>query len=70
MLGKVSEKASGQNCFDYIRENIYKKAGMTSSDSFDPDTVNPNLAVGYEKEFTDEAMKFRSNIFMHVICRP
>ncbi|HEX8735033.1 MAG TPA: serine hydrolase domain-containing protein, partial [Pyrinomonadaceae bacterium] len=67
VLGKVIEKASGQNYFDYIRENIYKKAGMTGSDSYDLDTVNPNLAVGYEKEFTEQGMRFRNNIFMHVI---
>ena len=67
VLGKVVEKVSGQNYFEYIRENIYKKAGMTSSDSFDLDAVNPNLAVGYEKEYTDQGIIFRNNIFMHVI---
>jgi CubicO group peptidase (beta-lactamase class C family) len=67
VLGKIIEKVSGQNYFDYIRENVYKKAGMTSSDSFDLDSVNPNLAVGYEKDFTDQGMVFRNNIFLHVI---
>jgi CubicO group peptidase (beta-lactamase class C family) len=67
VLGKIIEKVSGQNYFDYIRENIYKKAGMTSSDSYDLDSVNPNLAVGYEKDFTDQGVVFRNNIFMHVI---
>jgi CubicO group peptidase (beta-lactamase class C family) len=67
VLGKVIEKVSGQNYFDYIRENIYKKAGMTDSDSYDLDGVNPNLAVGYEKDFTEQGMAFRNNIFMHVI---
>ncbi|HLM02655.1 MAG TPA: serine hydrolase domain-containing protein [Pyrinomonadaceae bacterium] len=67
VLGKVIEKASGQNYYDYIRENIYKKAGMTSSDAYDLDNVNPNLAVGYEKDFTEQGAVFRNNIFMHVI---
>lgn len=67
VLGKVIEKASGQNYFDYIRENIYKKAGMTNSDAYDLDSVNPNLAVGYEKNFTEQGAVFRNNIFMHVI---
>jgi CubicO group peptidase (beta-lactamase class C family) len=67
VLGKVIEKVSGQNYFDYIRENIYKKAGMTSSDSYDLDNVNPNLAIGYEKNFTEQGTVFRNNIFMHVI---
>lgn len=67
VLGKVIEKASGQNYFDYIRENIYKKAGMTNSDSYELDNVNPNLAVGYEKSFTEQGVRFQNNIFMHVI---
>lgn len=67
VLGKIIEKASGQNYFDYIRENVYKRAGMMSSDSYDLDNVNPNLAVGYEKDFTEQGTVFRNNIFMHVI---
>lgn len=67
VLGKVIEKASGQNYFDYIRENIYRPAGMTASDSYDLDRVNPNLAVGYEKEYTAAGTKFRNNVFEHVI---
>ncbi len=67
VLGKVIEKASGQNYFDYIRRHIYKPAGMINSDSYDLDRVNPNLAVGYEKEFTDNGVVFRNNVFSHVI---
>lgn len=67
VLGKIIEKASGQNYFDYIRENIYKKAGMTNSDSFELDSVNPNLAVGYEKDYTEQGIVFRNNVFLHVI---
>ena len=67
VLGKIIEKVSGQSYFEYIRENIYKKAGMTNSDSYDLDNVNQNLAVGYEKDYTDSGIVFRNNIFMHVI---
>jgi CubicO group peptidase (beta-lactamase class C family) len=67
VLGKVIEKVSGQNYFDYIRENVYKKAGMTGSDSYDLDSVNPNLAIGYEKTFGEQGARFQNNIFMHVI---
>ena len=67
VLGKIIEKVSGQNYFEYIRENIYKKAGMTNSDSYDLDSVNTNLAVGYEKDYTEQGIVFRNNIFMHVI---
>jgi CubicO group peptidase (beta-lactamase class C family) len=33
LLGLVVEAASGQSYYDYVREHIYKVAGMTSSDS-------------------------------------
>ncbi len=67
VLGAVIEKATGQNYYDYIRENIYKPAGMINSDCYDLDKVNPNLAVGYEKDYTEYGIRFRNNIFSHVI---
>ena len=67
VLGKVIEKASGQSYFDYVRENIHKPAGMVNSDCYELDKVNPNLAVGYDKEFTDDGVWFRNNIFSHVL---
>lgn len=67
VLGAVIEKATGQSYYDYVRENIYKPAGMINSDCYDLDRVNPNLAVGYEKEYTDDGVQFRNNIFSHVI---
>lgn len=68
VLGRVIEVASGQDYFSYVREHIYRPAGMLHSDSYELDRVNPNLAVGYEKEFTpDGSLEYRNNIFMHVI---
>jgi CubicO group peptidase (beta-lactamase class C family) len=66
-LGAVIEKVTGQSYYDYIRENIYKPAGMVNSDCYDLDRVNPNLAVGYEKDYTEDGARFRNNIFSHVI---
>ena len=67
VLGKVIEVASGQNYFDYVRENIAKPAGMTNTDCYELDKVNPNLAIGYQKEFSDKGVSFSNNIFMHVM---
>jgi CubicO group peptidase (beta-lactamase class C family) len=67
VLGKVIEKVTGQNYYDYIRENIYKPAGMTNSDCYELDKVNSNLAVGYEKEYTDAGIEFSNNVFKHVM---
>jgi len=49
VLGVVVEKASGQDYFDYVRENIFKRAGMNDSDSFRRDEVIANLAYGYTR---------------------
>jgi CubicO group peptidase (beta-lactamase class C family) len=48
LLGAVIEKASGQDYYDYIREHIYKPAGMTNTDNYDLDTEPDNLATGYK----------------------
>jgi len=66
-LGAVIEKVSGQNYFDYVREHIYAPAGMTNSDSYDLERVNANIAVGYEKDFTDAGIRFKNNLFQTVV---
>ena len=67
VLGKVIEIVSGQNYFDYVRENIYKPAGMVNTDAYELDKVNPNLAVGYHKTFTDNGIVWSNNVFQHVM---
>jgi CubicO group peptidase (beta-lactamase class C family) len=68
VLGKVIEKASGQDYFDYVREHVARPAGMTNTDAYELDRVNKNLAVGYEREGEDaNGPIYRNNIFMHVI---
>ena len=68
VLGKVIEVVIKQDYFDYVREHLYKPAGMVNTDAYELDRVNPNLAVGYEKEFDRNGTKhFRNNIFMHVM---
>lgn len=67
VLGKIIEIASGQNYFTYLGENIYKPAGMTNTDCYSLDKVNRNLAVGYDKSYTDAGVEFTNNIFTHVM---
>lgn len=49
-LGLIIEKLSGQTYYDYVRDHIFKPAGMTDTDSFELDAVVPNLAVGYTRK--------------------
>ena len=68
VLGKVIEKVTGKDYYDYVRENVYRPAGMSNTDCYELDRVNPNLAVGYEKEAGPGGeVKWRNNLFEHVI---
>jgi CubicO group peptidase (beta-lactamase class C family) len=67
VAGKVIEIASGQEYYDYVRENIFLPAGMPNTDCYELDKVNPNLAVGYEKHYDETGTTFRNNIFDHVM---
>ncbi len=67
VLGSILEKVTGQSYFDYIRENIYRPAGMVNSDCYELDFVNHNLAVGYYKDFSIDPPRLKNNIFEHVL---
>jgi CubicO group peptidase (beta-lactamase class C family) len=47
VLGAIIEKVSGQSYYDYVREHIYKPAGMTGTDAYLMSDDTPNLAMGY-----------------------
>ena len=47
VLGLVIEKITGKSYYDYVRENIFKPAGMTNTDSFMIDALPANTAIGY-----------------------
>ena len=47
VLGLVIEKLSGMSYYDYVRENIFKPAGMTNSAWFAVDELPANTARGY-----------------------
>jgi CubicO group peptidase (beta-lactamase class C family) len=67
LAGAVIEKASGQDYFDYLREHVHLPAGMTSTDCYALDEVNPNLAVGYNRNLVDGKPVYRNNLFKHVM---
>ncbi len=67
VLGAVIEKVTGQDYFEYIREHVYRPAGMEYSDSYELDRVVPNLAVGYDPVTEDGVTQYRNNLFTHVI---
>ncbi|MGD9099937.1 MAG: serine hydrolase [Anaerolineae bacterium] len=52
---------TGQNYFDYVRENIFEPCGMPNTDSYETDQIVPNLATGYSKRLSNDS-ELRSNI--------
>ncbi len=65
-LGVIIESVTGQSYFDYIRENIYKPAGMTNSDSYEMDEPVENLAIGYYRD-QKSPYGWKNNYYLHVI---
>ncbi|MCX6828139.1 MAG: serine hydrolase [candidate division Zixibacteria bacterium] len=63
LLGAIIEAASGQEYYDYIRDNIYRPAGMTNSDSYEADMPVANLAEGYTRPEGEKEAPRRKNIY-------
>lgn len=49
VLGAIIERVSGKSYLDYVREHIFKPAGMVNTDSYELEQNVPNLAIGYTK---------------------
>lgn len=49
VLGAIIEKATGQDYYTYVRENIFKPCGMLDTDAYERDADVPNLARGYTR---------------------
>ncbi len=67
LLGAVLEKVTGQSYFDYVRDHIYAPAGMSNTDAWDKDSPLPNRATGYMKEYLDNTVQWRTDLFTRVI---
>lgn len=50
LLGAIIEKVAGQSYFTYVKENVFRRAGMNDTDFYEADRITPNLAVGYTKQ--------------------
>jgi D-alanyl-D-alanine carboxypeptidase len=50
LLGRIIEVVSGQSYYDYVRDHIFKPAGMTSTDSYPESQPVADRSVGYTKQ--------------------
>ena len=55
VLGAVIERVSGASYYDYVREHIFRPAGMTATDSYAKDSLPPNTALGYARDAPGES---------------
>jgi CubicO group peptidase (beta-lactamase class C family) len=62
VLGAIVEKLSGKDYYDYVRENIFKRADMQNTDWYESDIVTTNLASGYTRERDSKAAR-RNNFY-------
>ena len=58
---------TGMSYFDYVREQIYKPAGMINTDAWDKDRPVPNRATGYMKEPAETGVRWQTNMVTRVM---
>lgn len=65
VLGAIIEKLSGVSYYDFLREHVFKPAGMQNTDSYDADMIVPNLANGYTRRTNgaSASVPLRNNIY-------
>jgi D-alanyl-D-alanine carboxypeptidase len=62
-LGAIVEKVSGMPYEQYVSQQIFARADMTSTGYPQIDAIEPNLAIGYTRRTPDGQL--RSNVYMH-----
>jgi CubicO group peptidase (beta-lactamase class C family) len=50
LLGLIVERVSGQDYYDYVRDHVYKPAGMNSTGSLPENEIVPDRSIGYTKD--------------------
>lgn len=66
VLGLVIERLTGKTYFDAVRERVFRRAGMTRTDSYEADDPVPDVALGYTRhgdEAGAAAGSWRSNLY-------
>jgi CubicO group peptidase (beta-lactamase class C family) len=65
LLGLMIEKIIGQSYRDYVRQNIFARAGMEDSDFLRMDRVHENVAEGCDpvRDEADDIVGWRKNIY-------
>lgn len=66
VLGAIIEKATKQSYFAYVKENVFRRAGMNDTDFYEADRITPNLAIGYTKQnrYSRDVAEWTNTLFI------
>ncbi len=64
ILGLIIEKVSGQNYYDFVRDNIFIPIGMTNTTELEIDSVVKNKATGYTTFFGESNILKRNDYYL------
>lgn len=62
LLGPIIEKVSGEDYYQYLQSHIFGPAGMSNTAFYELDRPEPDVAIGYVKEYEDEKFIWRNNV--------
>ena len=64
ILGLIIEKITGMDYYDYIDQNVFKKAAMKNSLAIETDSIVSNKASGYTSIFGDKNYFSRNDYYL------
>lgn len=64
ILGLIIEKVSGQNYYNYVKENIFKPAGMSNTSELEIDSIVKNKASGYTSFFGESKTLKKNDYYL------
>ena len=64
LLGLIIEEVSGENYYDYIRNNILEPAKMTATTEIEIDSIVKNKASGYTSQFGQNKVLKKNDYYL------
>ncbi len=64
ILGLIIEKVSGKNYYDYVKDNIFKPAGMSNTTELEIDSIVSNKASGYTSMFGESKILKKNDYYL------